>query len=50
MNYVDKLEAVTIEDVRMVAQKYLHPQNRTVGWFVPTEVGGDDMGEEDDDE
>lgn len=49
LNYVDKLSAVTIDDVRTVAQKYLRPQNRTVGWFVPTEAGGDDdMGEEDE--
>ena len=48
LNYVDKLEAVTIDDVRSVAQKYLRPQNRTVGWFVPTAADGGDMGEEDE--
>jgi zinc protease len=42
-HYVDRLQAVTIADVRRVAEIYLAPQNRTVGWFVPT-------GEEDFDE
>ncbi|MDZ4767677.1 MAG: pitrilysin family protein [Chloroflexota bacterium] len=42
-DYVQKLEAVTIEDVKDAAQ-YLRPQNRTVGWFVPLEgdYDGDD--------
>ncbi len=35
-HYVERLEAVTIADVRDVAQRYLRKQNRTVGWFVPT--------------
>lgn len=34
-NYVSNLEAVTLDDVKSVAQRYLRPQNRTVGWFVP---------------
>ncbi|MBK8021636.1 MAG: insulinase family protein [Chloroflexi bacterium] len=38
-NYVSRLEAVTLEDVKDVAARYLRRQNRTVGWFVPT--GGD---------
>jgi zinc protease len=42
--YVSRLEQVTIEDVHDVAQRYLRPQNRTVGWFVPT---GMDRSEED---
>jgi zinc protease len=36
-NYVSKLEAVTTDDVQDVAQRYLRPQLRTVGWFVPTD-------------
>ena len=33
--YVEQLMAVTIQDVHRVAQKYLKPSNRTVGWYVP---------------
>lgn len=36
-NYVQMLESVTIEDVLDVAQKYLDPCQRTVGWFIPDE-------------
>jgi zinc protease len=41
--YVDHLSAVTLDDVRDVAQKYLRPQNRTVGWLVPTGMNGNDL-------
>ena len=34
--YISRLEAVTCADVRAVAQRYLTPQNRTIGWLVPT--------------
>jgi zinc protease len=34
--YVSRLEAVTVADVREVAQRYLRKQNRTVGWLIPT--------------
>jgi zinc protease len=37
-----KLAAVTPDDVRRVARTYLTKNDRTVGWFVPTE--GDDAG------
>jgi len=33
----DRLEQVSIDDVRRVAQVYFKPDNRTVGRFVPTE-------------
>jgi zinc protease len=36
--YIDRLAAVTIDDVQRVAQQYLKPANRTVGWYVPQEV------------
>jgi len=34
-SYVANLSAVTVEDVQRVAEKYLKPSNRTVGWYVP---------------
>jgi zinc protease len=34
---LEKLAAVTPEDVRRVARMYLTERNRTVGWFIPTE-------------
>jgi zinc protease len=34
---LEKLAAVTPEDVRRVAKTYLTERNRTVGWFIPTE-------------
>ena len=33
--YIDRLSAVTCHDVQRVAQEYLAPVNRTVGWYVP---------------
>jgi zinc protease len=38
--FVDHLSAVTAEQVQYVAQKYLKPTNRTVGWFEPTNPPG----------
>lgn len=37
-DYLARLEAITIQDVREAAQHYLRTQNRTVGWLVPTGV------------
>ena len=34
-NYLDRLSAVTIEDVQRIAQKYLRRSNRTVGIYIP---------------
>jgi zinc protease len=34
--YLDDLARVTADDVARVAATYLRPDNRTVGWFVPT--------------
>ncbi len=35
LDYPHRLETVTAEDIQDVAQKYLNPSNRTVGWFIP---------------
>ncbi|MFN0054913.1 MAG: M16 family metallopeptidase [Planctomycetales bacterium] len=35
--YRDRLEQVTAEEVRLIAEKYLTRSNRTVGMFIPTE-------------
>lgn len=42
-NYVANLEAVTLDDVKQAAARYLRPQNRTVGYFIPKD--GDRMEE-----
>jgi zinc protease len=34
--YLDRLAAVTPEDVQRVAQEYLRPQNRITGMYLPT--------------
>jgi len=36
--FLDRLAAVTADDVQRVAATYLVETNRTVGWFVPTNV------------
>jgi len=48
--YLARLEAVTLEDVHEVAQMYLRPQNRTVGYFVPVTAEGDEDDYEEFDE
>ena len=37
--YLEKLAAVTPEEVQRVAQTYLRPQNRVVGIYLPTGNG-----------
>jgi zinc protease len=34
-SYLDRLAAVTVDDVQRVAKVYLTNNNRTVGWYVP---------------
>ncbi len=36
LNYVTRLEQVTPQDVQRIAQAYLRPQNRVVGFYRPT--------------
>ena len=38
--FLDRLAAVTAADVQGVAGRYLAPENRTVGQFLPTGAGG----------
>ncbi len=35
-SYLDRLAAVSVDDVQRVARTYLTPQRRTVGWYLPT--------------
>ncbi|MCS7072762.1 MAG: insulinase family protein, partial [Anaerolinea sp.] len=35
--YMKNLEAVSLEQVRAAASQYLRPQNRVVGYFIPTQ-------------
>ena len=38
LTYLDKLAAVTPQDVQRVAREYLRPQARVVGTYIPTQV------------
>ena len=38
-NALDRLSAVTLKDIERVRQQYLHPDNRTVGWYEPVGNG-----------
>ncbi len=42
---LDRLAAVTPQDVQRVARKYLTADNRTVGWFIPVKEEGDEDGD-----
>jgi len=47
-SFESRLLAVTLDEVHAVAQKYLDPTQRTVGWFTPT--GEPDADQADDEE
>jgi len=40
--YLDRVAAVTAEDIQRVAQTYLVATNRTTGWFLPEDVNHGD--------
>jgi hypothetical protein len=40
VRYLDRLAAVTPEEVQRIAQTYLRPQNRVVGTYLPTRNEG----------
>jgi zinc protease len=41
---LDRLAAVTPEDVQRVARQYFTADNRTVGWFIPLKEEGEEEG------
>lgn len=41
-DYLDRLEAVTLEQVNAAARRYLRPENRVIGWLLPTGAGAQD--------
>ena len=44
-DYLDNLEAITAQDVQRAAQKYLRPQQRIVGEYIPTGAALEDLEE-----
>jgi zinc protease len=36
-----RVEAVSLDDVSRIADRYLRPANRTIGWFQPSPAAGD---------
>ena len=46
--YLDQLEAVTLDQVKQAAARYLQPKNRTVGIFIPTAPEDTDAAEDEE--
>jgi len=42
--FEEAVQRVTPEDIQRVAAKYFTPENRTVGWLIPTQPGGEGFG------
>jgi zinc protease len=40
LHYLDRLSAVTADDIQRAAQTYLRPGNRTVGWYLGQSAEG----------
>jgi zinc protease len=38
-NTLEQLNAVTLDDLERVRRRYLRPDNRTVGWYLPAGNG-----------
>ncbi len=45
-DYLERLNAVTLDDVRDTAAQYLRRSQRTVGWFVPVANGAEGMNDD----
>ncbi|MFW5691990.1 MAG: M16 family metallopeptidase [Chloroflexota bacterium] len=41
-SYLNRIDQVTVDDIIDVARRYLVPQNRTVGWLIPTGIDGEE--------
>jgi zinc protease len=45
----ERLRKVTLQDLQTVAKTYLHPSQRTIGWFIPT-ASDEEMDSDDSDD